>query len=129
MASLSTCHLGLWLGWQILLNLVKLQLPNRRVYDTLMLKLDTGAEGNILPLRTYILNASGYPKSTEVTHRSEVTLTAYNGGGIKQHCAISLRCRYKNSGWQTLNFYIAESEGPAILGLASCKLMNIITLR
>ena len=23
MASLSTCHLGLWLGWQILLNLVK----------------------------------------------------------------------------------------------------------
>ena len=25
MASLSTCHLGLWLGWQILLNLVKEQ--------------------------------------------------------------------------------------------------------
>ena len=25
MASLSTCHLGLWLGWQILLNLVKNQ--------------------------------------------------------------------------------------------------------
>ena len=23
MASLSTCHLGLWLGWQILLNFVK----------------------------------------------------------------------------------------------------------
>ena len=23
MASMSTCHLGLWLGWQILLNLVK----------------------------------------------------------------------------------------------------------
>ena len=23
MASLSTCHLGLWLGWQILLNIVK----------------------------------------------------------------------------------------------------------
>ena len=23
MASLSTCHLGLWLGWQLLLNLVK----------------------------------------------------------------------------------------------------------
>ena len=24
MASLSTCHLGLWLGWQILLNLVRM---------------------------------------------------------------------------------------------------------
>ena len=105
---------------------VELQLPNRRVYDT-------GAEGNILSLRTYRrmfprnLNASGYPKSTEVTHRPEVTLTAYNGGEIKQHGTISLRCRYKNSGWHTLNLYIAESEGPAILGLASCKLMNIVT--
>ena len=29
MASLSTCHLGLWLGWQILLNLVKFL----RLYD------------------------------------------------------------------------------------------------
>ena len=27
MASLSTCHLGLWLGWQILLNLVKPIIP------------------------------------------------------------------------------------------------------
>ena len=28
MASLSTCHLGLWLGWQILLNLVKSSSPS-----------------------------------------------------------------------------------------------------
>ena len=28
MASLSTCHLGLWLGWQILLNLVKYNNPD-----------------------------------------------------------------------------------------------------
>ena len=83
---------------------MELQLPNRRAYDTFNLKVDTGAEGNILPLRTYRrmfprnLNTSGYLKSTEVTHRPEVTLTAYNGGDIKQHGAISLRCRYKNSG-------------------------------
>ena len=67
---------------------VELLLPNRRVYDTLKLKVDSGAEGNI-SLRTYRrmfprnLNASGYPKSTEVTQRPEVTLTAYNGGEIK----------------------------------------------
>ena len=29
MASLSTCHLGLWLGWQILLNLVKFKKRSR----------------------------------------------------------------------------------------------------
>ena len=28
MASLSTCHLGIWLGWQILLNLVKYFVPS-----------------------------------------------------------------------------------------------------
>ena len=27
MASLSTCHLGLWLGWQILLNLERCHAP------------------------------------------------------------------------------------------------------
>ena len=31
MASLSICHLGLWLGWQILLNLVKSQDTYRSV--------------------------------------------------------------------------------------------------
>ncbi|KAI0213383.1 hypothetical protein LSAT2_001588 [Lamellibrachia satsuma] len=78
---------------------VELQLPNKQVYDTLKLKLDSGAEGNFLPLRTYKrmfprnLNASGYPKSTQLTQSPEVTLTAYNGGEIKQHGAISLRCR------------------------------------
>ena len=30
MASLCTCHLGLWLGWQILLNLVKT--PMQRIF-------------------------------------------------------------------------------------------------
>ena len=36
MASLSTCHLGLWLGWQILLNLVKHQI---RLYNNNKIKL------------------------------------------------------------------------------------------
>ena len=31
MASLSTCHLGLWLGWQILLNLVTSYCPSKYV--------------------------------------------------------------------------------------------------
>ena len=113
---------------------MELQLPNRPVNDTLKLKIDTGAQGNILPLHTYRrmfprnLTTSGYPKSTHVTCRPEVKLTAYNGGEIKQHGAISLMCRYKHSEWHNVDFYIAESEGPAILGLASCKLMNIVSV-
>ena len=37
MASLSTCHLGLWLGWQILLNLVK-SLSRRRISNMFNIK-------------------------------------------------------------------------------------------
>ena len=37
MASLSTCHLGLWLGWQILLNLViKKQIQLQERYEKLV---------------------------------------------------------------------------------------------
>ena len=32
MASLSTCHLGLWLGWQILLKRIINNLPNKNSY-------------------------------------------------------------------------------------------------
>ena len=74
------------------------------------------------------LTTSGFPKSAHVTCRPEVMLTAYNGGEINQHGAISLMCRYKQSEWHNINFYIAESEGPVILGLAHCKLMNILAV-
>ena len=39
MASLSTCHLGLWLGWQILLNLVNQ--VYRPVTDIVCIKIET----------------------------------------------------------------------------------------
>ena len=49
MASLSTCHLGLWLGWQILLNLVikkQIQLQERyeKLVGTKSMKNITGKE-------------------------------------------------------------------------------------
>ena len=36
MASLSTCHLGLWLGWKILLNLVKSCMSPVTIYILLL---------------------------------------------------------------------------------------------
>lgn len=111
-----------------------IELPGRCVTDTLRLKVDTGAGGNILPLRIYRqmfpgkLDTYGYPRSTEVINKPEVKLSAYNGSIIKQHGALIMKCRYRESGWQKLTFYIAESDGPAILGLPSCKMMNIVSL-
>ena len=48
MASLSTCHLGLWLGWQILLNLVKR-------FPTIC---NTRGQGNVFSGRKCLLQSS-----------------------------------------------------------------------
>lgn len=53
------------------------QLPNKQHHDTLRLKVDTNAEGNILPLRIFRrmyprkLDASGNPKREEVRYISQ----------------------------------------------------------
>ena len=115
--------------------MLNLRLPGRTTHDTLKLKVDTGAEGNILPLRIYRrmfprnLDADGFPRADRVSKRPGVKLSAYNGGEIKQHGAVTLKCSYKNSGWSALEFYIAESDGPGILGLASCKHLDIVRLQ
>ena len=51
MASLSTCHLGLWLGWQILLNLVKYdvaEVPMKVADVSIYISLQTRIRGSIL---------------------------------------------------------------------------------
>ena len=49
MASLSTCHLGLWLGWQILLNLVKSQVYGQYCVAYVLLR------RNGIPVRTFVI--------------------------------------------------------------------------
>ena len=64
---------------------------------------NTGAQGNIRPLRTVrrmfskSLDADGYPKQGSTTpHRT--ILTAYNGTHIQQYGCITLPCRYGDEG-------------------------------
>ena len=70
-------------------------------------KVDTGAQSNILPLRTYRkmypqnLDSSGYPTSTEP---SSTTLTAYNGTRIPQHGTLTMQCQFENSPWEQCLF-------------------------
>ena len=50
MASLSTCHMGLWLGWQILLNLVKLAFHELFVSIHIMLRTEENMRTGVLCL-------------------------------------------------------------------------------
>jgi hypothetical protein len=114
---------------------VHVKLPHRCISDTLKLKLDTGAEGNILPLRIFRkmfpekMDANGYPRKDAVRVDTGVRLTAYNGGNIPQYGVTSLACQYRQSAWHNVSFYIADTDGPAILGLSSCRSMKLVDIR
>ena len=87
-------------------------------------KVDTGAQGNILPIRIFRqmfpdkLNKDGLPIQGATRERS-TQLIAYNGTRIEQHGSISLPCQYEKSGWHEEEFFVTSGDGPAILGLPS----------
>ena len=100
----------------------------------LKVKIDTGAQGNILPLRIFRrmfpekLTAEGYPSHDYVANRSNTTLSAYNGSRIPQYGSITLPCRYRCSEWVYAEFFLIDTNGPAILGLPYSRQLKLVTL-
>ena len=83
----------------------------------LKMKVDTSAQGNILPLRIYKNmfpeheDDNGLPTGTTPT---QTKLNAYNG--TPKHGVRSIKCSY--GGKETnARFYVADVNGPAICGL------------
>ena len=65
------------------------------------MKVDTGAQGNILPLLTFrrmyseLLDANGFPAKTNLRKYTTV-LTAYNGEHIRQYGMMVISCEYRH---------------------------------
>lgn len=101
-------------------------------HATLKVKVDTGAQGNVLPLRMYRrmypenLGAGGYP-SRRGLQESTTVLMAYNGERIKQYGTLMLPCKHNEVSHDT-EFYVADTPGPAIVGLPSCRALQLITM-
>jgi hypothetical protein len=103
----------------------------------LVAKLDSGSEGNTLPIKTFRriwprkLTAEGFPKpGATVANLLPVKLTAYNGLEIPNYGAIDIEIQAPNTKKETsvtTRFYIVESEGPVILGYPSLKELNLVT--
>ena len=104
--------------------------PN--VPATLKVKVDTGAQGNILPLRIFRrmcpakLDSEGFPIPGSLLP-SEVQLTAYNGTSIRQYGKMTVPCSYNSERIDT-EFYVSDSAGPAILGLPSCRRLHLMEM-
>ena len=107
-------------------------LPNRKGVHELKIEVDTGTEGNTLPLSTF---QQMFPEHIDrnrelcpgTTQKEVAVLTAYNRSSIPQHESIQIQCAYKSE-WRHEKFYIVTSNGPTILGLPSLQDLRLVTL-
>ena len=112
---------------------LNITLQHRPGSHTLKVKVDTGAQGNILPLRTFrrmfpqSLDVEGYPRPGATTPQSTLLL-AYNGSHIRQYGCITIPCSYGDQRWMDAKFFVADTDGPKILGLPSSRALRLVTV-
>ena len=98
----------------------------------LKVKVDTCAQGNVLPLRIYRqmcpknLDTEGYPQPRSLKTCSSV-LTAYNGEQIVQYGTMVLPCTHRDVNCDA-ECNVADTPGPAIMGLPSCRALHLVTM-
>lgn len=89
-------------------------------------KVDTGAQGNLLPMRTYekILKVATLP-----TRTSSMRLSTYSGEKIPHIGTVTLDCRKESTSDLTpIEFYVTNSPGPVIFGLPTCVKLGLVTM-
>ena len=97
---------------------VQVQLKSGQV---LKLKLDTGAQANVMPLHTY----NSIKESVSELQPTDARLTGYGGHRLSLAGKCHINCYYKNNPYN-LEFYVVEAQSPAALGLKACMDMKLI---
>ena len=110
------------------------QIPAEIGPSQLKCKVDTGTGGDFMPLHTFAklfprrINADGSPRGLK---SSTTCLTAYNESKIAQFRTLDTTIDWTPKGQKVANhlqtqWYIADTPGPAILGLPSCAKLGIV---
>ena len=112
---------------------ISLNLPQDTHKNTILkAKLDTGAQGNILPMRLYCqmyphnLDNHGILRPGSLSS-ADVILTAYGGAQIKHHGTVTIPCSYKGENARA-SFYVTDTPGSAIIGLPTSTDLKLLTL-
>lgn len=95
---------------------------------TLRLKIDTGACGNTLPLRIYRQMYGSNTSTYKRLKKNDTKLSAYSGDEIPCYGTINIQCQYMDSKWVNAKFYVVDVPGPAVVGLPTSELLNLVTL-
>ena len=104
----------------------------KRLVFVAKLKIDTGAEANLLPLKHYQklfpenLKKDGMPKD-EVIEKSGDRLEAYGGTTITHIGKVNLPCEYNKQKFMC-TFFLADVAGPILLGLPSSEALGIVKM-
>ena len=116
-----------------ILTVLQLKLPHRKGIDDITVKVDDGAEGNILLLNSFramflhALDANSYPKPGFL-RGSKMTLECYDGKLIN-HGSIKLKLQhYSEKSFQDHSFYVVETKTlkPIIIGHPACIRLGLI---
>ena len=101
-----------------ILTILQIKLPHQNGIDDLKVKVDDGAEGNILPLHSFrtmfphALEVNGYPKPGFL-RGSKTTLKCYDDKKLINHGCIKLRLQhYLVKSFQDHYFYVVETKTP-----------------
>ena len=99
-----------------IVTLLNIKLPHRNIVDEMKVKVNDGAEANILPLDSFrsmfphALNEEGYPREGFLKG-SRMNLECYDDGRLINHGSIKLRLQhYSKKSFQDHTFYIVETK-------------------
>ncbi|KAJ8023319.1 hypothetical protein HOLleu_35705 [Holothuria leucospilota] len=101
--------------------------PELKGKHHLKLKIDTGANGNALPLRT-VKQMYGQTGWKSIVKSTNANLSAYNGTKIQCQGTIVLKCRYNGSPWTNQIFFVVDVSVPAVAGLPLCEALKLVTI-
>ena len=99
-----------------ILTILQIKLPHWNGIDDLRVKVDNGAEANLLPLHSFrtmfphALDEDGYPVKGFL-RGSRTNLECYNNRRLINHGSIKLRLQhYSNTSFQDHYFYVVETQ-------------------
>ena len=111
--------------------LVQVQVDSYHGAEPLWCKIDTGAEGNVIPVEEYKklhptspCNAKGIPINL---NPSNTVITAYGGHTVRHFGTCVLNLSHEDHSKPCV-FYVVDTVGPTILGLPTCTDLKLITL-
>ena len=111
--------------------MLKVQVDSGQHKTPLLCKIDTGAEGNVIPVSTYKrlcplspCDSTGVP--LDLTP-STTRITAFGGHPIEHYGTCKLTLSYDGHS-NLYSFHVVNTAGPTILGLPTCTNMKLITL-